>query len=134
MGLPIACYAAIFLCNEVSGCPVPSLLHPSKFSLQQLKRDAGWPEGGLAGLTNWGVTTLVLGYYALHLFMQVGLPGQEIEGIELRSGGRLKYKFNCNVIHVWGNLFLQLAHIIRSFQLGGCHIDRGFGGHLDPRS
>ncbi len=92
--LPLICYATTFLCNDVSGCPIPSLLHPSTFSWKQLKQDAGWPEGGLSSLTDLRVVGAVLGYYGLSLLMQVGLAGQEVEGVELRSGGRLKYKFN----------------------------------------
>lgn len=40
------------------------------------------------------VTAWVLGYYFLSLVLQVVLPGVVTEGVELSSGGRLKYKFN----------------------------------------
>ena len=40
------------------------------------------------------VTAWVLGYYFLSLVLQTVLPGVETEGVELASGGRLKYKFN----------------------------------------
>lgn len=36
----------------------------------------------------------MLAYYALSLVLQTVLPGEVVEGTELRSGGRLKYKFN----------------------------------------
>ena len=36
----------------------------------------------------------MLSYYLTSLVLQRILPGQEVEGVELRSGGRLKYKFN----------------------------------------
>ncbi|KAI9883585.1 MAG: hypothetical protein M1823_004638 [Watsoniomyces obsoletus] len=94
VALPLVCYAITFFCNDVSGCPVPSLLHPSTLSWNQLKQETGWPEGGLSSLIDLRVVGAVLGYYALSLLMQVGLAGQEVEGVELRSGGRLKYKFN----------------------------------------
>ena len=35
-----------------------------------------------------------LGYYFLSLALYRFLPGQEVEGTELRSGGRLMYRFN----------------------------------------
>lgn len=40
------------------------------------------------------VTAWVLGYYFLSLVLQAALPGVMSEGVELSSGGRLKYKFN----------------------------------------
>lgn len=36
----------------------------------------------------------MLGYYLLSLFLQVFLPGQQAEGVDLACGGRHKYKFN----------------------------------------
>lgn len=94
MALPLLCYLATFLCNDVSGCPVPSLLHPSTITWKTLKEEVGWPKDGLSGFLNWTVMSWVLGYYALLVVMQLGLPGEERDGVELRSGGRLKYKFN----------------------------------------
>ncbi|PYI07180.1 c-14 sterol reductase [Aspergillus sclerotiicarbonarius CBS 121057] len=93
-GLPVLVYSFTFLCNDVSGCPAPSLLHPSTLSLDQLKVEAGWPEGGLAEFYDTRVTLWVLSYYLLSLVMQVFLPGQEADGTELACGGRLRYKFN----------------------------------------
>ena len=36
----------------------------------------------------------VLSYYFLSLVLYTALPGVEVEGTELRLGGKLKYKFN----------------------------------------
>ncbi|KAL9126673.1 MAG: hypothetical protein Q9217_004317 [Psora testacea] len=91
-GLPLVCYLAAFLCNDVSGCPVPSTLHPSSLTLQKLKKETGWP--GIFGLASTKVTLWMLGYYALCLVLQVVLPGTEVEGVELATGGKLKYKVN----------------------------------------
>ncbi|KAK4982033.1 c-5 sterol desaturase, partial [Elasticomyces elasticus] len=91
-GLPIGCYAFAFLCNDISGCPVPSLLHPSNLTLDKLKRETGWP--GFTGLLNTETVIATLGYYLFSLALYALLPGQEVQGTELRSGGRLKYKFN----------------------------------------
>jgi delta14-sterol reductase len=93
-GLPVLCYLSAFLCNDISGCPVPSALSPSTLTIEALKRDIGWPEAGIWGLTSWDVSLKVVGYYALSLVLYRVLPGTEVLGPELLHGGRLKYKFN----------------------------------------
>ncbi|KAL2014707.1 hypothetical protein VTN00DRAFT_2232 [Thermoascus crustaceus] len=93
-GLPVLIYSLAFFCNDVSGCPAPSLLHPSTLTIDKLKSEIGWPEEGIKALYDTGVTLWVLGYYFLLLVMQIFLPGQEVEGVVLACGGRLKYKFN----------------------------------------
>ncbi|EEH19821.1 hypothetical protein PABG_02080 [Paracoccidioides brasiliensis Pb03] len=92
--LPIIVYIFPFVCNDISGCPAPSLLHPSTLSLETLKREVGWPENGLRGLYDTQVTCYVLGYYLLLLVLQIVLPGEEVEGVLLACGGRHRYKFN----------------------------------------
>ena len=94
VALPLLCYLATFLCNDVAGCPIPSVLHPTVTTWKQLKQEAGWPADGLAGLASFRATAWTLGYYGLSLLMQLVLPGEEFQGVELRSGGRLTYKFN----------------------------------------
>lgn len=91
-GLPLVCYAFAFLCNDVSGCPAPSLLHPYSFDLDQLKRDVAWP--GFGGLVNIKAFVGMLAYYASSLVFYAILPAQEVEGVELSGGGRLKYRLN----------------------------------------
>ncbi|KAL3462852.1 ergosterol biosynthesis ERG4/ERG24 [Aspergillus heterothallicus] len=93
-GLPVLLYSFTFLCNDVSGCPAPSLLHPSTLTLDQLKSEVGWPEGGFRALYDTEVFLWVLSYYFLQLFLYVTLPGQVAQGTELACGGRLRYKFN----------------------------------------
>ncbi|EFW20204.1 erg24, C-14 sterol reductase [Coccidioides posadasii str. Silveira] len=93
-GLPVLVYSFAFFCNDISGCPAPSLLHPSTLSLDKLKTEIGWPESGIKGLYDGHVTLYVLGYYLLSLFLQIFLPGTETQGEVLACGGRLKYKFN----------------------------------------
>jgi delta14-sterol reductase len=99
-GLPIVVYLATFLCNDISGCPVPSALSPSTLTLEALKKDVGWPAAGIWGLTSWDVSSKVLGYYLLSLILHRVLPGEEVVGTELSSGGRLKYKFNSTLSHL----------------------------------
>lgn len=63
-------------------------------SLETLKAEAGWPADGIWGLGSWDAMAWTLAYYILNLVLFRLLPGQEVEGTELESGGRLKYKFN----------------------------------------
>lgn len=93
-GLPLVCYLATFFCNDISGCPVPSLLSPSTLTIETLKQEVGWPANGIWGLASWDVSAKIIGYYLLSLVLLRVLPGEHAEGVELASGGRLKYKFN----------------------------------------
>lgn len=90
--LPLLCYAFAFFCNDISGCPAPSLLHPSTFSLDKLKQEVGWT--GLSGLINAKAVFGTLGYYVLSLALGAFLPSEDVEGTELRTGGKLKYRMN----------------------------------------
>ncbi|KAL8973096.1 MAG: hypothetical protein Q9183_000165 [Haloplaca sp. 2 TL-2023] len=92
--VPAVCYLTAFLCNDVSGCPVPSTLHPRSLTLQKLKEEVGWPSAGVRGLASWSVTGYVLAYYLSSLVLQAALPGVVTQGAKLRSGARLEYKFN----------------------------------------
>ena len=91
IGLPILCYLFGFLCNDVSGCPAPSLLS-GHIDLEAIKQDVGWP--GLQGLFSLEATAWVLAYYLLLLVLFVVIPAPEVEGVELRTGGKLTYKLN----------------------------------------
>ncbi|KAJ9151982.1 Delta(14)-sterol reductase [Pleurostoma richardsiae] len=93
-GLPILLYVFTFACNDVSGCPAPSLLSPKTLNLDTLKQEVGWPEGGISGLFSWRVTGWSLAYYLFSAVLYRVLPGAEVEGTQLSGGGRLKYKFN----------------------------------------
>ncbi|KAL0262300.1 erg24, C-14 sterol reductase [Diplodia seriata] len=95
VGLPVLLYVFAFGCNDVTGCPVPSLLSPQSLSWEQLRSDIGWPSDGVWGLFSWKVTAVVLGYYALSLVLDKLLPGQEVYGTKLVHHGRpLKYRLN----------------------------------------
>ncbi|EFY85396.1 Delta(14)-sterol reductase [Metarhizium acridum] len=93
-GLPILVYVFTFVCNDISGCPAPSLLSPRSLSLEQLKIEVGWPQNGIWGLASWEATGAVLAYYLLNLILYRVLPATETDGTVLSSGGRLKYRFN----------------------------------------
>jgi len=45
-------------------------------------------------LVSWKGTAAVIGYNVLSLILYRVLPAVEVEGTELRSGGKLKYRFN----------------------------------------
>lgn len=93
-GLPILLYAFTFACNDISGCPAPSLLSPKTLSLDALKREVGWPENGIWGFASWSVTGWTIAYYLFSAVLHRVLPGTIVEGTPLSDGGRLKYKFN----------------------------------------
>ncbi|GFF60110.1 C-14 sterol reductase [Aspergillus udagawae] len=93
-GLSTLIYSLTFLCNDVSGCPAPSLLNPATLSLDKLKKEVGWPQEGLKTFFDIRVTLWVLSYYLLSLVLYVSLPGEVVEGTELACKGRLRYKFN----------------------------------------
>jgi Delta14-sterol reductase len=93
-GLPILVYLSIFLCNDVAGCPAPSLLHPKSITLARLKAETPWPEQGWSGLIDLEVTGWVLAYYGLSLALQLLLPGTKSTGAKLDCGGRHQFKFN----------------------------------------
>ena len=93
-GLPLVVYLSTFLCNDVSGCPAPAILHPKTLTIEKLKAQTPWPENGIIGLFDPEVIGWVVAYHGLSLAMQLLLPGVETVGTELSIGGRLKYKFN----------------------------------------
>ncbi|KAG8630077.1 hypothetical protein KVT40_001696 [Elsinoe batatas] len=92
IGLPLVCYVLAFFTNDVSGCPPPSLLHPSTFTLDKLKQDVGWQ--GWTSLINTETVLWTLAYYALNAILWKVLPAEEAQGTVLRTGGRVKYRFN----------------------------------------
>lgn len=87
-------YLGPFLCNDVSGCPSPSILHPKGLTLKKLKEETGWPSNELLGLFSLQATLATLGYYFITLLLLKVLPGVECQGTELKTGGKLWYKFN----------------------------------------
>lgn len=93
-GLPVLIYASILFCNDVSGCPAPALLDPKTLTWEKLLSQTQLAGTGLAGLFDLNVFGWVCAYYGLLVVLQLVLPGEEVEGTVLKSGGRLHYKFN----------------------------------------
>ncbi|KAI1426059.1 putative C-14 sterol reductase [Xylaria sp. FL1777] len=102
IGLPLLIYTFAFVCNDISGCPAPSLLHPSSFDLETFKAEIGWP--GFSGLHSWEVTSVALGYHFFSLLLWRILPAEEVIGTKLPQHGRpLKYRMNSfasTVVHL----------------------------------
>jgi delta14-sterol reductase len=91
---PAIVYLVTFLCNDVSGCPVPSILHPKSLTLTKLKEETNWPANGVSGLVSLHATVAIVGYYFVSLLLLKLLPGVECQGVELKTGGKLWYKLN----------------------------------------
>lgn len=69
-------------------------MSPKTFSLDKFKQEVGWPEDGVAGLVSWDATTATVGYVFLSMLLYRILPAAEVEGTELKNGGKLKYRLN----------------------------------------
>lgn len=101
-GLPVLLYFFYFACNDVSGCPVPSLLGPRTLSWEAVRTEIGWP--GVRGLFSLEVTGVVLFYYLATLILWRVLPAQEAVGTKLVQHGRpLRYRFNGEHAQSWFN-------------------------------
>ena len=106
IGLPLLCYVFAFVCNDVSGCPAPSLRSPVELftaplgsrmpgwwhGREILKKEVGWP--GWTGLLNVEAVAGTAFWYALSLALWAVLPAHEVAGVELVSGGKMKYRLN----------------------------------------
>lgn len=92
LGVPLLTYAFAFLCNDISGCPAPSLLSPSTLTLENLKRETGWK--GFSGLLSTEAALGVAAWYLFSLTLYAFLPADELQGVKLDSGARLKYRLN----------------------------------------
>lgn len=132
VSLPPLVYLFAFVCNDVTGCPAPSLRSPiqlfSNTSTQTgwehgttvLKQEVGWP--GWAGLISIEGMVGTLAWYALSLALWAVLPAYELEGVELSVGGRQKYRMNC--LEIEPCKLELLANRDNSFLLGSHHHDR----------
>ncbi|KAG9257138.1 ergosterol biosynthesis ERG4/ERG24 [Emericellopsis atlantica] len=97
--LPVVVYIFAFACNDVTGCPPPSLLHPSTLTLAQLKREVGWPAEGIVGLFSWEALLATIGYVLVNAILYRVLPAEEVQGVKLRNGERLSYRLNTFYCH-----------------------------------
>ncbi|OJK00244.1 hypothetical protein ASPACDRAFT_52026 [Aspergillus aculeatus ATCC 16872] len=82
-------------CNDVSGCPVPTLLQPRDFNWEQLKADANLRDIGLSNSLSWKVTLVTVAYYVFGLFLWKIIPAKKVHGTKLGHHDRpLQYRFN----------------------------------------
>lgn len=100
VGLPVLLYLFTFTCNDVAGCPIPTLLNPRTLSWETLTSETGWPKGGIRDLVSWEVTGVVLAYYLLSMVLYRILPAQDAQGTKLvRHGRPLQYRLNGKRTH-----------------------------------
>jgi delta14-sterol reductase len=88
--VPFVTYALYFACSEqAGGCPPKpwTVLLPR---LGNAVTDSNW------WLSLWDTQAFVmyLGWYAFCVVAWAVLPGDWVEGVELRSGGKKQYKIN----------------------------------------
>ncbi|KAB5589542.1 C-14 sterol reductase ERG24 [Ceratobasidium theobromae] len=86
--VPITIYGLYFNCSEISdGCSPSLSSFPSSFI--NAMSSVGW-----INLFDLKATLAYFAWYASLVGLWYFLPGEWIEGTELRTGGRVKYKFN----------------------------------------
>ncbi|GAQ09530.1 delta(14)-sterol reductase [Aspergillus lentulus] len=94
-GLPLLLYVFAFACNDVAGCPIPSLLHIRSITWEKVKADTGLVNASIANFFSWEVTLVTIAYYILGLLLWRILPAKQVHGTKLVHHGRpLLYRFN----------------------------------------
>ena len=87
LGVPIMTYALYFGCSEsTGGCPPPVSVDTVKDALT----DWSW----WASLWDTEAAIAYLAWYAFCVVAWAVLPGDWVEGTQLRTGGTQKYKIN----------------------------------------
>lgn len=81
---PLTIYGLFYSCSSPSGCPAPLAEWLPNFT------SLWWTEG----LIDFKAFGIYLAWYAFTVAAWKFLPGELVEGTELRDGGRLKYKIN----------------------------------------
>ncbi|KAF8896452.1 ERG4/ERG24 ergosterol biosynthesis protein [Infundibulicybe gibba] len=89
LAVPITTYALYFGCSEQSGgCPPQLSTIPDQITLA-LSSPAWW-----RSLWDTEATVIYFGWYAFCVVAWAVLPGDRIEGVTLRTGGKKTYKIN----------------------------------------
>lgn len=89
LGVPFTTYALYFGCSESSGgCPPPLATIPTNVS-HSLSSPTFWK-------SLWDTQSFLMycGWYSFCVLAWYFLPGDWVEGVQLRTGGRKKYKIN----------------------------------------
>jgi len=88
VGVPIATYALYFGCSEATGgCP-PQLTSVDRI-IESVTNLDWWK-----GLWDTEAALIYLAWYTFCVVAWVILPGDQVEGTTLRTGGKKKYKIN----------------------------------------
>lgn len=94
-GLPLLLFLFAFGCNDVAGCPIPSLLPSRPFTWANVKADTGLLNLSLSNFISWEAIFITVAYYAYGLCLWRILPAKEVYGTKLVHHGRpLLYRFN----------------------------------------
>ncbi|KAF8598461.1 ERG4/ERG24 ergosterol biosynthesis protein [Ceratobasidium sp. AG-I] len=89
LAVPLTIYGLYFTCSEASGgCPPPLWSIP--FNFVRAVEDKDW----WLSLFDAKASIAYAGWYVYTLAAWLILPGDWVEGTELRTGGRIKYKIN----------------------------------------
>lgn len=92
-GLPLLLYSFAFGCNDVAGCPIPSLLPGRALTWENIKADTNL---SISSFISWEALLVTLGYYVYSLLLWRLLPASVVHGTKLVHHGRpLSYRFNC---------------------------------------
>lgn len=84
--VPFFTYAFFFYCNEEVGCALP----PKSWTLPL----HNMAQGVVNGLTDTQAWIIYLSWYTFCVAAWALIPCQEVEGTELRTGGKLLYQIN----------------------------------------
>jgi Delta14-sterol reductase len=89
VGVPIITYALYFGCSETTGgCP-PQLTSIDERILASATNLDWWK-----GLWDTEAALIYLGWYTFCVVAWAILPGDQVEGTPLRTGGKKQYKIN----------------------------------------
>lgn len=95
VGVPIATYLLYFGCSEASGgCP-PNLDLASERVLNAVTNLDWWK-----GLWDTEASLIYFAWYAFCVIAWVVLPGDQVPGTALRTGGKKQYKINGTILEI----------------------------------
>jgi Delta14-sterol reductase len=106
LAVPITTYALYFGCSERTGC-LPTIVP----NIIDSVGDPTWWKG----LWDTQATIMYFAWYAFCVVSWKVLPGDWVEGVTLRTGGKIKYKINGashnRYMHKDLKLFSSLLHV-----------------------
>ncbi|TDL15390.1 ERG4/ERG24 ergosterol biosynthesis protein [Rickenella mellea] len=106
LGVPFLTYGLFFACSERGGCPPPTPVILN--NLSSAVSDLNW----WIGLWDTEAAVAYLGWYTFCVLAWFILPGDWVEGVQLRTGGNKSYKINAFATLLLA-LGLALGQILR---------------------